>query len=96
MNATAENPFDSIESAHAFVVLLAATIREAKRDLQADIERETAQNLSRRIDALRVALYNLEKVELYMNLIESELWASDKQPGHVVGNLSCTTPPQPC
>jgi hypothetical protein len=67
MNATAEKSFDGIESAHAFVVLLAATIREAKRDLQADIEREAAQNLSRRIDALRVALYNLENVELYMN-----------------------------
>jgi hypothetical protein len=67
MNATVENPFDSIESAHDFVVLLTATIGEAKRDLQADIEREAAQNLSRRIDARRVALYNLEKVELYMN-----------------------------
>jgi hypothetical protein len=45
MNATAEKSFDGIESAHAFVVLLAATIREAKRDLQADIEREAAQDL---------------------------------------------------
>ena len=67
MNRSTENPFESIESAHAFVTLLATTIGEAKRDLQIDIERETEQNLSRRLDALRVALYNLEKVELYMN-----------------------------
>lgn len=67
MNRSTENPFESIESAHAFVTLLATTIGEAKRDLQIDIERETTQNLSRRLDALRVAVYNLEKVELYMN-----------------------------
>ena len=67
MSAAVENPFDSIESAHDFVTLLAATIGDAKRDLEADIDREAAQDASRRLEALRLALYNLEKLERYMH-----------------------------
>jgi len=66
MNAEAENPFQSIESAHDFVNLLIAKVTEAKRELEADIEREAKVNISRRLDALRVALYNLEKLELHL------------------------------
>jgi hypothetical protein len=67
MSAAVENPFDSIESAHDFVTLLEATIGDAKRDLAADIDRETAQNESRRLEALRLALYKLEKLEMHMH-----------------------------
>jgi hypothetical protein len=57
-----ENPFDSIESAHEFVDLLAATIGDAKREVETDVVREE-KNPSRRLDALRIALYNLRKLE---------------------------------
>lgn len=67
MSAAAENPFDSIESAHDFVTLLVATIGDAKLDLAADIDRETAQSESRRLEALRLALYNIEKLETHMH-----------------------------
>lgn len=67
MSAAVQNPFESIESAHDFVTLLEATIGDAKRDLAADIHRETAQNESRRLEALRLALYNLEKLEIHMH-----------------------------
>jgi hypothetical protein len=67
MNPRVESPFQSIESAHDFVALLAKTIVEARRELEADIEREAKFNPSRRLDALRLALYNLEKLELNMN-----------------------------
>jgi hypothetical protein len=67
MSAAVENPFDSIESAHDFVTLLAGTIGDAKRDLEADIDREAGQNASRRLEALRLALYNLEKLEMQMH-----------------------------
>lgn len=67
MSAAAENPFDSLESAHDFVTLLEATIADAKRDLASDIDRETAQNESRRLEALRLALYNVEKLEAHMH-----------------------------
>ena len=67
MSAAVENPFDSIESAHDFVALLAGTIGDAKRDLEADIDREGVENASRRLEALRLALYNLEKLEMHMH-----------------------------
>jgi hypothetical protein len=62
MNPGMENPFDSIESAHEFLRLLAATISEAKQELEADVVREEL-NPSRRLDVLRVALYNVKKLE---------------------------------
>lgn len=57
--------FDSLESAHDFVTLLAESVAEAKRELERDVQRELAS--SARSDALRVALYNLEKLELHVN-----------------------------
>jgi hypothetical protein len=60
------NPFHSIESAYDFVKLLMAAVTEAKQELEADIEREAKAGVSRRLDALRVALYNLEKLELHL------------------------------
>jgi len=62
------SPFDSIESAYDFVSLLAETVVESKRELQADVRRESMSISSRRLDALRVALYNLEKLELHMKI----------------------------
>ncbi len=59
--------FDSIESAHEFVTLLAATVGEAKREVEADIQRESTAESPRRLDALRTALYSMEKLELHMN-----------------------------
>ena len=60
-----QHEFESLESAHGFVALLADTVAEAKRELEADVQRES--NPSRRQDALRVALYSLSKLELHVN-----------------------------
>ena len=54
-------------SAHDFVALLAETVAEAKRELESDVQRESASDHSRRLDALRVALYSLDKLELHVN-----------------------------
>jgi hypothetical protein len=59
-----EEQFESLESAHDFVALLGQTIAEAKRELERDVERESLG--SRRLDALRIALYDLEKMELHV------------------------------
>jgi len=67
MSCKAGRPFDSIESAHEFVVLLAETVREAKRDVEADVQRESGSQFPRRLDALRTALYSMERLELHMN-----------------------------
>ena len=60
------SPFDSIESAHEFVALLAETVREAKREVEADVERESTSKFPRRLEALRSALYSMEKLESHM------------------------------
>jgi len=62
-----EDQFENLESAHEFVALLAETVAEAKRELESDVQRESASNVSRRLDALRVALYSLGKLELHVN-----------------------------
>ena len=62
MNPEPENPFQSIESAYQFVTLLAATVVKARRELEIDIEREELTP-SRRLNVLRVALFNVKKLE---------------------------------
>jgi hypothetical protein len=66
MNSHRENPFGTIESAHEFVKLLAKAVRDAKRELETDVARESASEKSRRLDALRMALYSLSKLETHM------------------------------
>lgn len=61
-----ETTFESIESAHEFVTLLAQTVAQAKRDIQGDVAREQKAGASRRLDALRLSIYTLEKLELHM------------------------------
>jgi hypothetical protein len=61
------SPFDSIESAHEFVALLAETVRQAKQDVEADVQREASAGSPRHLDALRTALYSMEKLEQHMN-----------------------------
>jgi hypothetical protein len=66
MDLPSDAPFETIESAQKFLELLSETVVEAKRDLSADVEREFVRGTSRRLDALRIALYNVEKLELHM------------------------------
>jgi len=61
------SPFESIESAHEFVALLAETVRQAKQDVEADVQRESSSGSPRHLDALRTALYSMEKLEQHMN-----------------------------
>ena len=67
MKPRTEDQFETLESAHDFVALLAETVAEAKRELENDVQRESASNSTRRQDALRLALYNLGKLELHVN-----------------------------
>lgn len=67
MNREVANPFDSIESAQEFVTLLAKTVVEAKRDIEADVQRGLSGDFPRRLEALRITLYSLQKLELHLN-----------------------------
>jgi len=62
-----ETPFDSIESSHQYVSLLAQAIEEARRDVEGDIALAMADRADRRRDALQLVLYNLAKLESHMN-----------------------------
>ena len=62
-----DDPFATIESAHAFVALLARSMAEARRELEGDLQRESDPGQSRRLDALRPAQYSLGKLEVHMH-----------------------------
>jgi len=56
--------FDSIESTHEFLTLVAQVVLEAKRDIGALLQREMGSNFSRRLEALQVIVYLLETLEI--------------------------------
>jgi hypothetical protein len=67
MNHASGSPFESIESAHDFIGLFADSVADAKRDIENDMQRELKTNAPRRLVALQLAAYNLEKLELHLN-----------------------------
>ena len=67
MNHEIASTFDSIESAHEFVGLLAEAVARAKQELEVDVQRESDSKFPRRLQALRVALYNVEKLQIHMS-----------------------------
>ena len=62
MSHQPETPFDNVESAHEYVRLLLETIADAKAELAADIA-ASADKRDRRLEALRVIHYKLEKLD---------------------------------
>jgi hypothetical protein len=67
MSSKIETPFDSIENAQQYIRLLAETVAEAKRDIDDEIILAADRMSHRRIQALRVVEYNLEKLQRYLS-----------------------------
>ena len=67
MKYVPQSPFDSIESAHEFVTLFAEAVADSKREIEADVEREANSKFPRRLEAVRLALYNLDKLQVHVN-----------------------------
>lgn len=61
-----ETPFDSVENAHEYVRLLAEAIAEARGDIESDIASAVESKSKRRLQALRLVQYKLEKLEQYL------------------------------
>lgn len=59
MTSPAQTPFDSVENAHQYINLLVETILEARRDVELDIRGAG----DRRLEALRIVQFKLEKLE---------------------------------
>jgi hypothetical protein len=60
--------FDTIESAQEFLALLREAVDDAKRNTDADIVAEGDLLPSRRLDALRLVVYKLEKLDQHMKV----------------------------
>ena len=65
MSRQPETPFDSIENARDYLRLLRDTVAEVKRDVEADIVVAEA-NSERRLEALRLVRFKLERLEHYL------------------------------
>ena len=63
MNCECTAPFESVESAQEYLLLLLETIAETRQAIQDDLSAETESRSSRRTDALHLVLYNVEKLE---------------------------------
>jgi ABC-type protease/lipase transport system fused ATPase/permease subunit len=67
MNAEeAVRPFESIESAHEFIVLLEENIREAVEDVRGHLLQATAEKDERQVRALHLAIYKLTQLSAQM------------------------------
>jgi hypothetical protein len=60
-----ETPFDSLEGAHEYIRLLLEAIVDARKDLAADAAAAEGKP-DRRVEALRLVEYKLEKLETHL------------------------------
>lgn len=60
--ADPRTPFDSIEGALEYVGLLRESAQQANDSVQEDIERARAESAARRIDALQLVTYKLDRL----------------------------------
>ena len=66
MNAESTAPFETIESAQEYLGLLAQALLESQEAIEADIRAQAASASPRRLDALNLIVYNLEKLSVHM------------------------------
>ena len=66
MSTQLTSPFDSLESAHQYVGLLRGSVLEAIQEIERDLD-ETPPGASRRLEALRLAKYKLERLEGHLS-----------------------------
>lgn len=66
MNQPTETPFDNLEGSHEYVALLAESLDEARRDVEADIAIAEREGADRRKEALLLVSYNLAKLHLHI------------------------------
>lgn len=66
MNAQLSRPFESIESAHEFIVLLEESVEEAIQDVHRHLDEAKADGDERRVEALNLALLKLSQLSSQM------------------------------
>ena len=63
MKDRSETPFDSVEGAHEYLSLLSEAIQDAKNEIEADIREAEDPKFPRRLQALRLVSFKLDKLE---------------------------------
>ena len=66
MDAPPELPFDTVEGAHEYVRLLAEAINEAEVSVQEDIATAREHGAARRVEALQIVAFKLEKLRAHV------------------------------
>jgi hypothetical protein len=66
MSYQSETPFDSIESSHQYIAMLADAIAEALADVQSDISLAQEEQAHRRKEALQLVSFNLTKLNSHI------------------------------
>jgi len=61
-----QTPFDSVENAHEYVRLLLEAIAEAKTEIAADLDATTPAKVERRVQALQIVQFKLDKLEQHL------------------------------
>lgn len=66
MRHPSETPFDNIENSHEYVSMLAEAIGIALAEVEADIELARTDDADRRLQALQLVAFKLQKLEAHM------------------------------
>jgi hypothetical protein len=66
LNAPPQTPFDSVENAQQYVRLLVEAIAEAKNEIAADLVAAEQVKTDRRLEALRLVQFKLDKLEHHL------------------------------
>src|SRR3954470_14342751 len=62
----AETPFDCIESSHEYLKMLAESLDEARRDVEAEVGVADREEADRRKEALLLVSFNLAKLHIHI------------------------------
>ena len=73
MNKRIETPFESIENAQKYIKLLGETVTENVGDIDSEIIAATESGLDRRLQALRIVCYKLQKLEQQLHACSRSL-----------------------
>jgi hypothetical protein len=66
VDAPPELPFDTVDGAHEYVRLLAEAIAEAEASIQEDLATAREQGAARRVEALQIVAFKLEKLRVHV------------------------------
>jgi hypothetical protein len=67
LNRQGDTLFDTVDSARDYISLLTEVVIEVKNDLESDLANPDNSPFPRKLDALRLAAYNLERLQLHLN-----------------------------